>query len=148
MEIMKLWIAVVVFAAAVIEGSWAQDSSCLNRLVPCLNYLNGIKDVPDSCCNPLKSVIKSHPECLCKLISNKGSNRAERAGINVTEAQQLPGRCGQHVNPIACLTGSPDSKNSVDGSSGSASLLQPQSMVVAVVLCMIIQILWVSNAIY
>ncbi|TXG54976.1 hypothetical protein EZV62_020232 [Acer yangbiense] len=145
---MKLWISVVVLAV-MMEGCWGQDTSCLNQLVPCLNYLNGTKDVPDSCCDPLKSVIKSNPECLCKMISNKGSNRAEQAGINVNEAQQLPGRCGQHVNPIGCLTGSPNSKNRVDGSSSaSASLFQSQSLVVAVVLCLIIQILWVSNTIY
>ncbi|KAK1567012.1 hypothetical protein Q3G72_007235 [Acer saccharum] len=145
---MKLWISVVVLAV-MMEGSWGQDTSCLNQLAPCLNYLNGTKDVPDSCCDPLKSVIKSNPECLCRMISNKVSNRAEQAGINVNEAQQLPGRCGQHVNPIGCLTGSPNSKNGVDGSSSAgASLFQSQSMVVAVVLCLIIQILWVSNTIY
>lgn len=37
--------------------------------------------------------------------SIKGSNAAEEAGINVTQAQELPGRCGQAVNPISCLKG-------------------------------------------
>lgn len=89
------------------SSSSSSSSSCLNELAPCLNYLNGIsgRDVPDSCCDPLKNVIKSKPECLCSMISNKGSREAERAGINVTQAQELPGRCGQHVNPLACVSG-------------------------------------------
>ncbi|KAE8695696.1 Lipid transfer-like protein VAS [Hibiscus syriacus] len=93
-------------------------SSCINQLAPCLNYLNGNDDadVPDSCCDPLKYVIKSQPECLCRMMSNRSSREAERAGINVTQAQQLPGRCGQHVNPLVCLSGSPNSKTSVENS--------------------------------
>ncbi|CAL5390326.1 unnamed protein product [Camellia sinensis] len=31
------------------------------------------------------------------------TNAAQQYGINLTDAQQLPGRCGQHVNLIACL---------------------------------------------
>lgn len=85
-------------------GGQSSSSSCLNQLAPCLRYLNGSQDVPDSCCDPLKSVIKSNPECMCSMISNQGSRRAEQAGINVTEAQQLPGKCGQHVNPLVCLS--------------------------------------------
>lgn len=102
----KLWacygIALLALANLVAEG-FAQDTSCLNQLAPCLNYLNGTRDPPDTCCDPLKSVIKSSPECLCSLISNKRSSEAQQAGVDVNEAQQLPGRCGQYVNPIACL---------------------------------------------
>ncbi|KAE8021249.1 hypothetical protein FH972_007157 [Carpinus fangiana] len=108
----KLWacygLAFLALANLVAEG-WAQDTSCLNQLAPCLNYLNGTEDPPDSCCDPLKSVINSDPKCLCSLVSNKGSSEAQQAGIDASEAQQLPGRCGQHVNPIACLASSPDS---------------------------------------
>ncbi|CAL8143071.1 unnamed protein product [Prunus armeniaca] len=107
------------------------DTSCLNRLAPCLNYLNGTRHPPDNCCDPLKWVIKSNPECLCRMISNRGSNEAEQAGINVNEAQELPGRCGQRVNPLVCLSsnGSPNnSKNSVPNSANSFSLLFRGSM--------------------
>ncbi|KAE8661665.1 Lipid transfer-like protein VAS [Hibiscus syriacus] len=93
-------------------------SLCLNQLAPCLSYLNGNDEaeVPDSCCDPLKNMIKSRPECLCSMMSNRGSREAERAGINLTQAQQLPGRCGQHVNPLVCLPGYPNSKTSVENS--------------------------------
>ncbi|XP_014509950.2 lipid transfer-like protein VAS [Vigna radiata var. radiata] len=108
-------IAFVVLLQCVGRGS-AQDSSCLNKLSPCLSYLNGSEDPPDSCCEPLKSVIESDAECLCSLVSNRGTRQAENAGINVTQAQQLPGRCGQHVNPLSCLTSSPGPTNSEQNS--------------------------------
>ncbi|KAH0907391.1 hypothetical protein HID58_039218, partial [Brassica napus] len=101
-----------------------QSVSCLNQLAPCLNYLNGTKEVPQVCCNPLKSVIKNNPECLCRMISNRGSSRAEQAGIDVNNAQMLPARCGEHVNPIACLTRSRGSTNSDRSSSTGNSFSQ------------------------
>lgn len=96
--------ALLVVANFGIIHTSGQSVSCLNQLAPCLNYLNGTKDVPEICCNPLNSVIRNNPECLCRMISNRGSSKAEQAGINVNDAQMLPARCGEHVNPIACLT--------------------------------------------
>ncbi|CAN6992665.1 unnamed protein product [Brassica oleracea var. botrytis] len=104
--------ALLVVANFGIIHTSGQSVSCLNQLAPCLNYLNGTKDVPEICCNPLKSVIRNNPECLCRMISNRGSSKAEQAGINVNDAQMLPARCGEHVNPIACLTRSRGSTNS------------------------------------
>lgn len=109
MERRGIWaafeMAVLLLTALLVVEAQAQDTACLSRLAPCLNYLNGTHDPPSACCDPLKSVISSDPKCLCGLISNQGANQAKQAGINVTEAQELPGRCGQHVNPIACLSG-------------------------------------------
>lgn len=92
----------VVFSAT---GAAQVSQSCLNELGPCLNYLNGTRDPPDICCDPLKEIIKTDSECLCSLMSNQGAFQAQLLGINVTEAQELPGRCGQRVNPLACLSG-------------------------------------------
>ncbi|KAI4348403.1 hypothetical protein L6164_009130 [Bauhinia variegata] len=105
MERKHFCIALLVLVACLSQGR-AQQSSCLNKLAPCLSYLNGTRDPPNSCCDPLKSVIESDPECLCSLVSNQGTRQAEEAGININEAQKLPGRCGQHVNPLSCLKGS------------------------------------------
>ncbi|KAJ0711416.1 putative plant non-specific lipid-transfer protein/Par allergen [Helianthus annuus] len=110
------------WANAQVQGNNGGGSTCVNQLVPCLSYLNNQqqgRDPPDSCCDPLKSVIKSNPECLCSMISNQGTKNAERAGINVTQAQELPARCGQRVNPISCVTTT--SKNT-PGSSDSQQI--------------------------
>ncbi|KAI3784656.1 hypothetical protein L1987_43759 [Smallanthus sonchifolius] len=130
MKVLKLMYAMMMMtdmAGVFWDNAQAQvnsggGSACLNQLVPCLSYLNNQqagRDPPDSCCDPLKSVIKSNPECLCSMISNQGTKNAERAGINVTQAQELPARCGQHVNPISCLTTT--SKNT-PGSSDSQKM--------------------------
>ncbi|KAL0549412.1 hypothetical protein IC582_013894 [Cucumis melo] len=114
MEIRRATMKKIVAAAAVVMvllgcggsiGTMAQNekTSCVNTLVPCLNYVNGTRDPPESCCNPLRSIINSNPECLCGLISREGSNQAEAAGIDINEAQLLPARCGEHVNPLSCL---------------------------------------------
>ncbi|XWS30591.1 hypothetical protein CRYUN_Cryun24cG0131900 [Craigia yunnanensis] len=148
---MKLWACfstLLLMLANLVPQGWGQDStSCLNQLAPCLNYLNGSRDVPDSCCDPLKSVINSKPECLCSMISNKGSREAEQAGINVTEAQQLPGRCGQHVNPLVCLSGSPNSKNSAEDSTGLL-LFPSHSTIITLAICITVQSLWVYQTPY
>ncbi|VVB14393.1 unnamed protein product [Arabis nemorensis] len=88
--------ALLVVANSGMMRTSAQSVSCLNQLAPCLIYLNGTKDVPQVCCNPLKSLIKNNPECLCRMISNRGSSQAEQAGIDVNDAQMLPARCGEH----------------------------------------------------
>ncbi|KAL1820164.1 hypothetical protein ACET3Z_015033 [Daucus carota] len=120
------------------------DRSCINELVPCLNYLNGTRDPQDDCCDPLKSVIKSNPECLCSLITNKGTKQAQEAGIDVNEAQQLPARCGQHVNPISCLTDSGGSADSKKSDESSASRNGRMVFFVAA-WAIIIQVLWISS---
>ncbi|MBA0814549.1 hypothetical protein Gohar_020375 [Gossypium harknessii] len=137
-------VTILVIVANLMVVGWGQSqrqrqssSSCLNQIAPCLNYLNGNDaDVPDICCDPLKSVIKSQPECLCSMLSNKGSRQAEQASINVTQAQELPGRCGQHVNPLVCLPGSPNSAEN------SAFLLFPSH---SIIICMAVQILFLAK---
>ncbi|XP_006399893.2 lipid transfer-like protein VAS [Eutrema salsugineum] len=121
--------AFLVLANFGIMQTSGQSVSCLNQLAPCLGYLNGTKEVPQVCCNPLKSVIRNNPECLCRMISNRGSSKAERAGINVNDAQMLPARCGEHVNPIACLTRSRGSTNSDRSSSNGNSFSHSYRMI-------------------
>ncbi|OIT27920.1 lipid transfer-like protein vas, partial [Nicotiana attenuata] len=93
-----------------IQSAEAQDRKCINKLLPCMKFLNGTRgNPPDSCCNPLKDVIKNMPECLCQEIDIKGSNAAKKAGIDINAAQMLPARCGQPVNYMGCLKGASSS---------------------------------------
>ncbi|XP_043716270.1 non-specific lipid transfer protein GPI-anchored 30 [Telopea speciosissima] len=145
------FVMVAILLSLVSEGE-AQDTSCLNQLVPCLNYLQrqgGSVDSnpPKSCCDPLKSVIDSNPECLCTMITNRATNAAEQAGINVTKAQDLPDKCGQTVNPIACLTNTGSSPNTGRAESNSASDFSFMGIVMVSILSVSFQILWASNSI-
>ncbi|KAL3503645.1 hypothetical protein ACH5RR_038094 [Cinchona calisaya] len=107
----KIALAIILFFSSRVQESCAQEQSCIQKLQPCMDYLNGNRDPPSSCCEPLKYVIKSEPECLCSMISISGANQAERAGVNITQAQQLPGRCGEHINPLGCILGAPGSNS-------------------------------------
>ena len=119
-QIYAMKIAIFFFLFISQNLAQVQQQQCMNELQPCLNYLNGNTRPSDSCCQNLDNVIKSMPECLCAMISVKGANLAEQY-INVTEAQTLPGRCGQRINPLGCVTGTPDtrSRNTVQNSSSS-----------------------------
>ncbi|KAK9678049.1 hypothetical protein RND81_11G184700 [Saponaria officinalis] len=97
-------------------SSSSSSSSCVNSLVPCIKYLNSTRDPPDSCCDPLREVIKTDQECMCQMISTQGTFQAQLLGINISQVEMLPERCGQRVNPLACLKGS--TRNSVHNSAG------------------------------
>lgn len=97
-------VALLIVANSGLMHTRGHSVSCLNQLALCLNYLSGTKEMPQVCCNPLKLVIKNNPECLCRMISNRGSSQAEQVGINVNDAQMLPARCGEHVNPIVFVS--------------------------------------------
>ncbi|XP_047965611.1 non-specific lipid transfer protein GPI-anchored 30-like [Salvia hispanica] len=131
-QIYAMKIAIFFFLFISQNLAQVQQQQCMNELQPCLNYLNGNTRPSDSCCQNLDNVIKSMPECLCAMISVKGADLAQQY-INVTEAQTLPGRCGQRINPLGCVTGTPDtrSRNTVQNSSSSKLGILSLSMFVA-----------------
>ncbi|KAM7276286.1 hypothetical protein ACFE04_018152 [Oxalis oulophora] len=137
---------VVVLSVLVREGFGAGDTSCLNKISVCYQYMNRNGDVPDTCCGPLKSVVEHDKSCFCNLISKKESDRAEKAGINITAAQQLPARCGLRVNPISCLTssGSP-SPGSSNQDSAAALLLPSANVIVVIAMCIVFPIFMLSS---
>ncbi|WMV12315.1 hypothetical protein MTR67_005700 [Solanum verrucosum] len=123
---MKYFMMIVLFFGVMVQEGMSQnrDSSCMSKLLPCMNYLNGAKgDPPQSCCNPLKEVIRKMPECLCQMVSVKGSKAAEQAGIDVNEAQMLPAKCGQPVNYMGCLKGASNSAGNSVGITISMTVL-------------------------
>ncbi|KAK6144941.1 hypothetical protein DH2020_021761 [Rehmannia glutinosa] len=117
-------IPIMILFSCLVSENLAQEQQhqqCMNELRFCINYLNNDTSQPsDSCCQPLDYVIKTIPECLCNLMNFMGANVAEQIGINVSNAQALPSRCGQHINPLRCITGTPDAR-SQDSIPNSAS---------------------------
>ncbi|OVA17337.1 Bifunctional inhibitor/plant lipid transfer protein/seed storage helical domain [Macleaya cordata] len=148
-----LVVVVVVLVLLLVETSQAQDdTSCVTDLVPCLNYLinsrmgsssrdnydNDDNDPPRSCCDPLKLVIKSNPECLCTMITNEASLVAGLAGINGTEAQLLPGSRSTKKNTM-----------SSNAAAINKLLFSYVDVIKAIVLAWTTaQFLWISNNIF
>ncbi|XP_009768535.1 non-specific lipid transfer protein GPI-anchored 30-like [Nicotiana tabacum] len=127
---MKLYqTASICLLLLMIQSAEAQDRKCIKKLLPCMKFLNGTRgNPPDSCCKPLKDVIKNMPECLCQMVSIKGSNAAEKAGIDINAAQMLPARCGQPVNYMGCLKGASSSSGYSMKSSSVKMLLAVASL--------------------
>nr|DAD34047.1 TPA_asm: hypothetical protein HUJ06_004687 [Nelumbo nucifera] len=112
-------VVVVALVLSVSECQAQQDSSCINEISPCLAFISETKP-PSSCCDPLKSVIKSKPQCLCDLIAANAAN-ATQPRINVAQAQKLPAKCGTSFNASSCLAGSPSVNNTANGGTSSVN---------------------------
>ncbi|KAF7801506.1 lipid transfer-like protein VAS [Senna tora] len=116
------------------ETGTSMTTACLNRLAPCLSFLNGTDEPPRSCCQPLKSVIQSDAQCLCSIVSNEGARQAEQAGININDAQTLPARCGQRVNLLTCLANSPAGSQDSAQNSAAKSMHMSQGLITILLL--------------
>ncbi|XP_057773559.1 non-specific lipid transfer protein GPI-anchored 7-like [Salvia miltiorrhiza] len=81
-------------AGRVAEG---QSSDCAVKLVPCADYLNSTNPSSE-CCEAIKTVVTTQLPCLCGLIRNPSA----LAGINITQALELPKHCGLPSDTSAC----------------------------------------------
>ncbi|XP_068636150.1 non-specific lipid transfer protein GPI-anchored 30 [Aristolochia californica] len=118
-----VWLCFLTLAIFVFQSA-AQDVSCLNQLVPCLNYLNSSRNPSSDCCDPLRSIIQSNPQCVCSNLN--GNTGAGQNGINVTEVLMLPAKCGLNVNAATCATDS-SPRTSSPGSSPTTRTSVPSS---------------------
>lgn len=98
-----LTVALVVCAARVAEG---QSSDCASKLVPCAAYLNSTNPSAE-CCDAMKTVVTTQLPCLCGLINNP----AALAGINLTQALELPKYCNLPSDTSACNAPAPGSSS-------------------------------------
>ncbi|XP_030469341.1 non-specific lipid transfer protein GPI-anchored 7 [Syzygium oleosum] len=114
-----------VLAAAVIAAAFAgrlasADSTmdCINRMVPCYQYLNSTAKPPASCCNPLKAQEAATIACLCNLYNTPGM--LEKYNINVTQVLRVGQGCGVNATTSVCKESAAQSPTSpgVAGSSG------------------------------
>ncbi|KAL6005228.1 hypothetical protein ACLOJK_005790 [Asimina triloba] len=81
----------------------SSNSNCTSELVglsPCLSYISGSSQTPDSsCCTQLASVVQSAPQCLC-LVLNGGATSLGIT-INQTKALELPAACNVQTTAVS-----------------------------------------------
>ncbi|XP_073051585.1 non-specific lipid transfer protein GPI-anchored 26-like [Primulina eburnea] len=113
----------------------SQSDDCTKVIIsmsPCLNYITGNSSVPSvACCTQLDTVVRTQPQCLCKVLNGGGSNM----GLNIDQAQalELPKTCKVQTPPVsrcnaaASPSGSPSTPNSpkTNPSSGGISRTVP-----------------------
>ncbi|KAG9134255.1 hypothetical protein Leryth_020292 [Lithospermum erythrorhizon] len=85
---LPLLVAMVTITVVIVEAQ--QTAECASKLTPCSQFLNSTNP-PKACCDSLKDAITNDRPCLCNLYS---SGLLDSIGINVTQALQLPQRCG------------------------------------------------------
>ncbi|GLJ39803.1 hypothetical protein SUGI_0813550 [Cryptomeria japonica] len=86
------------------EGESNSTSSCVNSLIPCTAYVTNASAAkpPSSCCGPLLSALVKQTQCLCNLLN---SNAIASLGVtNVSEALDLPAKCGSNLTTSICTT--------------------------------------------
>ncbi|KAF8032869.1 hypothetical protein BT93_D1679 [Corymbia citriodora subsp. variegata] len=93
---------VIAVALASLAGLASADSTmdCINRLVPCYQYLNSTAKPPASCCNPLKATQAATIHCLCNLYNTPGM--LEKYNINVTQVLRVGQGCGVNATTSVC----------------------------------------------
>ncbi|WOG88433.1 hypothetical protein DCAR_0207668 [Daucus carota subsp. sativus] len=103
---MKSFIVVVLVVAVMlnfqVEGQGIPP--CVTNLVGCVDYLNTTTTPPATCCVPLKEAITDQLPCLCNVYNDPAFLKS--LGINVTQAIELPARCGIAFSISEC-SGSP-----------------------------------------
>lgn len=87
-------------------GAGAGDGDamkCIQKLLPCKNYLASPEAPPTSCCVPLKGMIEKDVECLCKVFNNPDLLKS----LNTTQdnALKLPKACGAEADISKCKNG-------------------------------------------
>ncbi|KAL3743213.1 hypothetical protein ACJRO7_018506 [Eucalyptus globulus] len=101
----------------------AADStmSCINRLVPCYQYLNSTAKPPASCCNPLKADVAATIHCLCNMYGTPGM--LQKYNVNVTQVLRIGQGCGINSTTSVCKESaqSPASPGAANANSNSGA---------------------------
>jgi len=95
------------------------DNTCISGIIPCQSSLNTTGRPPNSCCTPLVKVYNTDKACLCGLLNDTAL--IKQFNVNVTEALQLPVRCGLNANISSCSDLGTTTNSSTTPSPGSSS---------------------------
>ncbi|KAL6494366.1 hypothetical protein OROGR_031166 [Orobanche gracilis] len=97
---------ILICSLAYVGQSQGGDSlQCVQKLLPCQPYLKGSSAAapPASCCLPLKQIVSSDRQCLCKVFNDPNL----LISLNVTrdDALNLAKSCGADADTSICKKG-------------------------------------------
>ncbi|MCE3049636.1 hypothetical protein HAX54_045441 [Datura stramonium] len=141
--ISSIFVAVVALLSLHVSAESTDCQQVVVGLAPCLLYIKGNATSPSSgCCTQLATIVKTRPQCMCKVFSREGSSLG--VNVNQTLTLALPKACNVHMTPSVTLckatspAGSPVSSVTPSGdgsrssqsedSSGGYSLKLPYSL--------------------
>ena len=98
MKMMVMMIMVVVVGSEVAEAATMEEKcgADFQKLAVCLTYATGKAKTPSKdCCDSVKGIKDSEPECLCYIIqqTHNGNDKIKSMGIQETKLLALPSDC-------------------------------------------------------
>ncbi|OWM82983.1 lipid transfer-like protein VAS [Punica granatum] len=112
-----------VFFSACVSTNFSQaielggsNTACLQKLLPCKNYVKS-PSPPSSCCDPLKSMISTDTQCLCKVFNDPESLKS--LSITQDDALGLAKSCG--ANPDVSVCKSAEKSGSANATSSTST---------------------------
>ena len=98
MKMMVMMIMVVVVGSEVAEAATTEEKcgADFQKLAVCLTYATGKAETPSKdCCDSVKGIKDSEPECLCYIMqqTHNGNDKIKGMGIQETKLLALPSAC-------------------------------------------------------
>lgn len=82
------------------QGDFLQDAKCMQRLLPCQEFLKSPNNPSPACCEPLKEMHENNTQCLCNFVNN--TPLFQSLGASKDEILKLPQACGIDVELSKC----------------------------------------------
>ncbi|KAG5037300.1 hypothetical protein AAZX31_07G098200 [Glycine max] len=82
------------------QGAFLQDAKCMQRLLPCQEYLKSPNNPSPACCEPLKEMQENNTQCLCNFVNS--TTLFQSLGGSKDEILKLPQACGINFDPSKC----------------------------------------------
>ncbi|KAL5142849.1 Lipid transfer-like protein VAS [Glycine soja] len=101
------------------QGDFLQDAKCMQRLLPCQEFLKSPNNPSPACCEPLKEMHENNTQCLCNFVNN--TPLFQSLGASKDEILKLPQACGIDVELSKCNNTAAGGGSSQESSSSPAS---------------------------
>ncbi|TKY44810.1 Lipid transfer protein VAS [Spatholobus suberectus] len=95
------------------QGAFLQDAKCMQKLLPCQEYVKSPNNPSQACCAPLKEMHENETQCLCNFINYP--QLLESISVSKEDIIKLPQACGINVNLSKCKTGGARGEDTVRG---------------------------------
>ncbi|CAL8993689.1 unnamed protein product [Prunus brigantina] len=95
----KMLVVALLLIVGEVSAAPTVEQKCNNqfqKVAVCLNYATGKAETPTKeCCESVKGIKDSEPECLCYIMqqANSSSDEIKKMGIQVAKLLQLPTAC-------------------------------------------------------
>lgn len=81
-------------------GSFLHDAQCVQKLLPCQEYVKTQSNPSPACCAPLKEIHENDTQCLCNFVNKP--QILQSISVSKEDILKLPQACGVNVKLDKC----------------------------------------------